>query len=311
MRKVTIVTDGVNDLPKELIEKYDISVIPYRVIFGDDIYQVWNNDETTIPREEFLRRLTNSPKDALPHTSVPPYSEFISVFEDALKKAKSVIAIFISSKLSGTVQSASSIANSYFPDNDITIFDSKQTMAGTGIQVLEAAKLAHEGKTKREILNFLRRINPRVRTIFSTNDIDYLHRQGRIGRARKLLMTSFNMIPIIFLKKGLVNSVGTFHSKEKEFEQMMKYSLISLRRCKTNNIFLSYVGNKEVAQEIFNTMNSANTKGVKIHFYEASPILSIYTGPNALSLSYIGFWRKRWILRKNPLPKRMMRVNQS
>ncbi len=64
MKKVTIVTDGINDLPKNLIEKYDISIVPYRVIFVDDIYQVCNNDETTIPREEFLKRLANSPKDA-------------------------------------------------------------------------------------------------------------------------------------------------------------------------------------------------------------------------------------------------------
>ncbi|MHA1355579.1 MAG: DegV family protein, partial [Candidatus Heimdallarchaeota archaeon] len=155
MDKPAIVTDGASDLSRDIIKKYDIITIPYRIFFGDEVYKCWHHDNCSISQKEFDLKLQGCSKEDLPRTSLPTLGEYHTAYEEALEKANSFIAIFLSSKMSGALQTALLVRNNGFKERDISVFDSKSVMSGIGIQVLEAAKLANQGFTKQEIVTKL------------------------------------------------------------------------------------------------------------------------------------------------------------
>ena len=295
MNKVTIVTDGVCDLSQAMIDEYDVTVAPFRLFFGDEVYRTWHNEKSTISLDEFREKLATSTKENFPKTSIPSPGEISLAFEEALKKADSVIAIFLSAAMSGIIQAAQSVVKNNFPDKDITVFDSKQTMSGVGIQALEAAKMAKAGKSKKEILDRLESLNPRVRTIFAMNDLNYLYKGGRIGRAKKLLGSAFNVIPSVHLKDGIMNPLVTFKGNEALKKQMKAFCAKIMEQCETSDIILTHIGHHEITQLLYETMLEANGNGVYIHYSEASPIMGVYTGPKTICISYIGNFDKDWL----------------
>lgn len=295
MPNVAIVTDGANDLSQQIIDEYGISVVPYRIFFGDETYRIWNKDNSTISTQELCAKLRTCSKDDLPHTSVPSPGDMTKAFEEALEKADSVIAIFLSGKMSGTVQSAKRVIENYLPTKDITVFDSQSVMTGIGIQTLEAAKMAAEGKSKKQILNRLESLNPRVRTAFVMNDLNYLYKQGRIGRAKKIMASTFNVIPMVHLSEGIIHPLCTFKGADQLTEKMKQFGQKVVQHSETNEIFLTYVDHQEIAKEIYEAMIEANGHDVKIHFNEAGAIMGVYTGPLAIGLSYIGSFDQNWL----------------
>ena len=295
MNKVAIVTDGVCDLSQEMIDEYDISVAPFRIFFGDEVYRTWYNDKATISLGEFCAKLKTTTKDTHPRTSIPSPGEIALAFEEALEKADSVIGIFLSAAMSGIVQAAQNVAKTNFPDKDISIFDSKHVMSGTGIQALEAAKMAKEGKSKHEILNRLVSLNPRVRTLFVMNDLNYLYKGGRIGRAKKLLGSAFNVIPSVHLHDGIINPLKTFKGNDTLTEKMNVLSKKIMPNCETNDVIITHINHHDITQEMYKNLKETNGNGVKIHYSEASPIMGVYAGPKAICVSYIGNFDSNWL----------------
>ena len=296
MAKVAIVTDGVNDLSGDMIKNYDIMSVPMQIIVGEEVHKIWHNDKCTIGLNEFSNILKNSSKNELPKTSLPTMGDFSKVFEQALEKADSIIAILMSSGLSGTVPAAQKLVDNYFKDKDITIFDSKHTMTGVGIQALEAAKMEKEGKTKEQILNRLESINPRVRTLFVMNDLNFLYKGGRIGRAKKLMASAFGVIPLVQMKDGIIDSVGAFKGQKNLTEQLKNFGNRILEHCETGDIFLNHINHHEVTQEVYDSMRANNNNGVQVHYNESGAILGVYSGPKTICISYIGNFDEKWIV---------------
>ncbi len=297
MAKTAIITDGVNDLSEEMINEYDIISVPMRIFFGDEEFNIWHNEKCDISIEDFTARITKSTKDTLPRTSLPKLSEFSKAFDEALEKADSIIVVLISSGLSGTVQAVQTLIDNYYQGKDITIFDSKQTMIGTGIQALEAAKMAKQGNTKEEILGRLEAINPRVRTIMVINDLNFLHKGGRIGRAKKLMASALNVIPVVQIKGGIVHPIGSFKGEKNLTEQLRSFCLRIMEKNETNDIFLYQLNQENITGQIYNAMLEANGNNVSVHHSTAGAILGVYAGPKTICLSYIGDFNEKWLVK--------------
>jgi len=219
VQKVAIVSDGSCDLPKELIEKYSIHIVPMSVIIGNKVYKLYG-DYGTITKEEFYNQYGKD--EIFPTTSLPSPKKFADVFEVALKEAESVIAIFLSDNLSSTFQTAK-IALNYLDNSDITIIDSKVAASTLGALVIEAAKMAQKGALKEEILKHIEKLIPEAKLVGILDRVDAVYRSGRISWGKKFLAERINIKPVIGFQDGKIITYGNIRANRRSIMFRMRY----------------------------------------------------------------------------------------
>lgn len=183
-RTVAVVTDSTSDIPPDLATQHGITVVPLCVTVGDLTF-----NDGDLSQEEFFRRMASAPE--LPTTSQPPVGVFEDAYRSALEKASSVVAIHISEKLSGTVESARQAATAF--GDRVHVFDSKNLSWGLGFQVLEAAKAASAGAGVDEVLRAAETVRERVRMLVGVDKLDNLAKGGRIGAVSAFLGGLLNL----------------------------------------------------------------------------------------------------------------------
>lgn len=228
MRKIKIVTDSTADLPISLVNQYNISVVPLKIIFKDSIYR----EGIDITVQEFYAKLAQA--EQLPTTSQPSPGEFQDLYDKLTEDGSTVISIHISSKMSGTYQSAI-LAKSNLPDRDIRVIDSKQVTIALGLIVLAAAKAVKDNMTSDEVEQIAYEIVKKVKIYFIVDSLENLHKGGRIGKATALLGTVLNIKPILTIEDGVVAPYEKIRGKGKAVER-----IISLLKDYTKTNKLSY-----------------------------------------------------------------------
>ena len=197
--RIAIVTDSASDLTPELMKGYDIHIIPLRLKIGDKNYE----DGVTITRKEFWNRILR--EKILPKTSQPSPAELHRLYQKLFDKGyESIITILLSSKLSGTQQAAKIGKEMIGNDKEIYIVDSKAVTFAEAHQVLEAARLVKEGASTKAILERLYELQDQMKIYFAVNDISYLQKGGRIGRASSIIGGLLKVKPILKLEDGEV-----------------------------------------------------------------------------------------------------------
>ncbi|EEG77200.1 DegV family protein [Dethiobacter alkaliphilus] len=194
---VKIVTDSTADLPQGLADELDIAVVPLNVHFGEEEYLDWID----LDSDSFFEKLQAS--EVMPRTSQPSPADFEAVYKRVGEDGDTIISLHISAELSGTYQSAT-IAKSMLEDMDIEVIDSKLTSMALGIVVVEAARAARDGKSKEEILSVIYEQLGKVKVYFGVDTLEYLQKNGRIGKAAALLGGLLSLKPILTLVDGMV-----------------------------------------------------------------------------------------------------------
>ena len=166
---IKIVTDSTADVPEELMERYDIRTVPINIQFGTETYQ----EGIDIDRTTFLRKLDEYP--TIPTSSQPSPGQLVEVYRPLVEDGHSIISIHVTSKHSGTCQSAL-LAKSMLPEADIEVFDSLSTSIGTGYLVLTAARAAEEGKSMKEVIQLLEGIRSGMYLYFTPATLKYLQK---------------------------------------------------------------------------------------------------------------------------------------
>ncbi|MEA2071075.1 MAG: DegV family protein [Asgard group archaeon] len=294
MQKVSIVTDGSCDLPEEIIKKYNIHIAPFQVIFGTTAYQLYG-DAGDISKEEFYSKLETN--EDLPTTAVPSPKSFMEAFKEAAKDSDAIIGIFISKELSGTIQSAKRVIP-LLDDIDITIIDSQVSATCLGLLVIEAAKMAQEGASKKAIIKRIKRLIPDTRLIIVVDTLEYLHRGGRIGKARKLLGETFNFKPVLHFEDGMVASGGKLRGRDTVIENLKFMAPLVVKNAITDHVFIWHTQDKKVAKELQEIMEKHNENGKEILIQEAGPVIGTHIGPKSLGFTYIGEYKPKWLLKK-------------
>ncbi|MBS4020919.1 MAG: DegV family protein [Dethiobacter sp.] len=195
MSKIMIVTDSTADLPQGLVQTLDITVVPLKIHFGDEEYLDWID----LDSDSFYAKLKTS--DIMPRTSQPSPADFEAAYKPLLENGAAIISLHISAKLSGTYQSAV-IAKSMLESSDIEVIDTKVASMALGIVVVEAARAARQGKSKEEILAQIAENNGKVRVFFGVDTLEYLQKNGRIGKAAALVGGLLSIKPLLTLKDG-------------------------------------------------------------------------------------------------------------
>lgn len=214
---IKIITDSTCALPPDFLTERKIPLVHLQVNFGD----TESYDELTgITNEEFYRRITTD-KTTFPSTSQPPAGDFKTVYENIAAPGDELLVITLSSKLSGTFNSAQTAAK-LVSDISVTIFDSQSLALGLGLMVATASDMALAGKSMDDILARLEHMRLNMRIFFVVDTLEYLRRGGRIGAASAFLGSILNIKPILSVTDGVLQPFDRVRSKRKALARIIK-----------------------------------------------------------------------------------------
>ena len=196
--KIIILTDSTAYLPDALIKEFGIEVIPLNVIWEESNYL----DNVDISPDEFYTRLQTAKE--LPTTSQPSVGAFKEYYDRIAKDADGIVAILLAEKLSGTIASATG-ARDLMGGFPIEIVDTKTTTGGLALVVLEAAKAIAAGKNLEAVAARAREVSGNMKTMFLVDTLEFLHKGGRIGGAKRLIGSVLSMKPILQLVEGVID----------------------------------------------------------------------------------------------------------
>lgn len=216
--KIKVVTDSTWDLDSYYQIKYDIDVVPLYIKIKDKIYK----DLVDIKKDEFYKLMQNLKEPV--STSQPTPNDFLTTYKKYIKDYDYILSIHISSKLSGTVNSALSAKNEIDDINKIVIYDSSYVSGALGLMVTEAAIQKDLGKDINFILKYLYQLKKIIKSIFILDNLEVLNRGGRIGKAKYLIGSLLNYKPILTIKNGDIEPI--MGGKLKTNEQIIKKLLL-------------------------------------------------------------------------------------
>lgn len=275
---VAVVTDSTAYLPKELLNQYSIHVVANTVNWSGKTYR----DGVDIQATEFFERLKTDPEP--PGTSVASIGDFREVYAQAAAKASAVVAIHLSSKLSGTF-SAAEQARAMLPDKQIEVIDSNATAMAMGFIVLAAARAAAEGKTFEQVIKAARDTIPCVGLVFTVETLEYLRRGGRIGGAAAFLGSLLDLKPVLELRDGRVESVERVRTKKKALARVLETIGEQTKGRSPIRLATIHAAAPEEAVALLD-MGKAQLGAVETILAEVSPTVAVHTGPGTVGLAY-------------------------
>ncbi|HUY99243.1 MAG TPA: DegV family protein [Thermomicrobiaceae bacterium] len=198
MARLAVVTDSTADIPPELLAELDIHVVPLTVRIDNAVFE----DRVTITPTEFMRLLADA--HDFPSTSQPPVGRFEELYRRLAEDHDAIVSIHLSSRLSGTYQSALLARDSLNGRLPIAVLDSRSASMGLGFPVLRAARAAREGRSLDDVVALAHRAFGATSALFMLDTLEYLRRGGRIGRAAEVVGSILQLKPILRLEEGLV-----------------------------------------------------------------------------------------------------------
>jgi len=269
--KVALVTDSTADLPRPLRQSLGVRVVPLYVHLGGRVYRDWEE----ITPEEIFQKVREG--TAFPTTSQPSPEDFMKAYQEALEGADHVLSIHISSRLSGTVQSAE-LAASEFPGR-VTVFDSLAASLGIGMMVLRAHELLEEGQPLPSVLDELKRIRQDHFVRFSVATLEFLRRGGRIGGAQALLGTLLGIKPILTLKEGRVEAAGRARGERKAREEIIKDFRTWGQGRGRIRAFFPYSAEEDAVRELKEMVLASGLPVEEALVSELGAVIASHTGP--------------------------------
>lgn len=215
MAKACIVTDSTADIPGGLRRELGIEMVPLNVHFGDEVLK----DQVEIDHDGFWAKLQQSPVH--PRTSQPAPGEFLAVYRRLAADGRPIVSMHISSQLSGTFNSAQ-IAAGMADGARIELVDTRSASLGVGLLAIEGARMAQRGASAAEIAAYAREAAARMQIFFGVDTLEFLARNGRIGKARALLGGLLNIKPILKVEDGLVHPADKVRGKSRVLPRVLE-----------------------------------------------------------------------------------------
>lgn len=273
-----IVADTTCGLPRRLLQERAIPLIPQVVTFGDQSY----HDDKDLDTATFLSKLKASV--TLPKTAAPEPALYFPIFEEARKKAETVIVIAPTSKASGTVRSAEMAAQEY-RDVDIRVIDTQTISCNLGSLVLVADDMMKAGCSADEIVAKINYLIPRGRLFFVVDTLEYLAKGGRIGGAKKLLAELLEIKPILQVKEGQIEPFAQQRTKKRALARLVE---VVAESCKGGDdahlCMLQVEAEKEAEAMVIELKSRVPVRDIPI--YELPPAIVVHAGPRAMGVGF-------------------------
>mgnify|MGYP001138686894 FL=1 len=291
-----IVTDGSCDLPPELCRSKDIDVVPFYVSFDSENYM---KEIVDMPIRKFYEQMVEDPT-TFPKSSMPSVQDYVDVFKPVVEAGKAVICICITTKFSGSYQSAMNAKEMLlenYPDARITVMDSTVDTVLQGLFVLEAVKMYEAKLPYEKVIEELESIKSTGRIFFTVGNIDYLKHGGRIGKLAGLAGSVLGIKPLITLKEGEIFPSGVSRSRKKSLEKVFELLWQYLQEVNAvsgeYSICVGYGYDIAEAEEFRKgAVSFLNEKGyaitdMELQKYQIGATISVHTGPYPLGFGVL------------------------
>ena len=275
---VKIVTDSTSSIDRSTAEDLGIAIVPQSVHFGTRAFE----DGVTIMPDEFYEMLSRGAE--LPKTSQASPGRFKDVYEELGRDADGIVSIHISSRISGTWNSALQGASESSSDCPIEVIDSRQASMGLGLIVLAAAEAARRGADQEEVVSHARSAARRAQCMCLLETLEYLQKGGRIGKAQALMGSALKIKPMIIVRGGEVHPMGRARTFPKALSKLKE---AARQFAPIESLAVSYSTTPEVAREVANDLKDTLPEGVEPYIARLGPSLGVYAGPGAIGVSLI------------------------
>ena len=279
---VKILSDSTCDLSKELIEKYNIGILPLHIVLGEAEYK---DGEEISPDEIYEWADANK---TTPKTSAIGITDVMDAYEKWLKEYDEIVIFSISGKMSTTVNVMRMAADELEVEYRVFVVDSENLSTGNGLLVIEAAIMAQEGKNAKEIEGYMTELKPQVKASFVVDTLTYLHRGGRCSGVAALAGGALKLHPKIVVEEGGMKPDKKYRGKMKkvilDYAKEMEEKLLGAKK---ERVFITHSGcESEVLESVEEYLKGLN------HFDEilitrAGGVISSHCGPGTLGVLYI------------------------
>lgn len=272
-----IITDSTASLPPGFAQTNNITIVPLKVnIEGKSL-----RDGIDISNREYYKILRSKP--VFPQTSQPSSGDFLKIFK-TLKPGDEALVILISSQISGTVQAAQIAKNMLNNDKvRIEIIDSLSTVIGLGFQVMKACELSEKGMAMEEIIAELKQVQEKSKILFVVDNLEYLHRGGRISHAAKTLGNLLQLKPILsIIGNGRIEVYDKVRTKGKAVKRIIEE--LKKEAPFAQIVSVAHVDAPSEAEAIYKQVKEFYRGPVIIT--EAGPVIGSHVGPGSVGLAW-------------------------
>ncbi len=276
-KPIGILTDSTCDLPDEYLEANDIALVPLSLCFGEEEFL----DRVTISPTEFYRRLEHSKE--FPRTSQPSTAQFKQAYDDLLRRYESVIAIMLSSSVSGTCQNAK-LSSKFFKDRNIVVVDSRIASMGLGFLVREAVEMRNRGESVDAIVKRLNHLAKKIKAFLSLETIDNLVRGGRLSKSKGFIAKLLQLNPVLtFDENGKVVQCGKGRGEKGALNKAIDLAIEYVKGKSTAKVAIVYSDDRaraEYAKEKLLT----TLPNLAVELTQISPVLGVHGGKGCVAL---------------------------
>lgn len=281
MSDIKIVVDTGSDIPPEIAEKYDIGIISFLSIFGEEQYV----QRVDITNEEFYEKL--EAYDGIPTTSQTPYGDMYDYFAKECKEHESVIYFALSSAASGQFQTANLVKAEILeenPDADFHIADTQKFSLYIAKTAVHAAQMAREGKTVGEIISECEEYVKTWRAYLLVDTLKYLEKGGRLSKTAAFVGTMLDIKPILTIEHGLVESMDKLRGKKKLIPKLIEKIDEDPDFDRDNPEFLIVQSGEDKAREAIDLLQEEYGDNCVMMVGEFGPLIGTHVGRNAIAI---------------------------
>lgn len=293
-----IISDSSCDLPIETVKEKNIHVVPFYISFDEENY-FKENEEIAV--HEFYQKMVDNP-DVFPKTSLPSIEDYVDAFLPYAKDGTDIICICITTKFSGSYNSAMTakdIILEDYPNANIAVIDATVNTVLQGILVLEVVKMRDAGYSFQDTIDNINRIKETGRIIFTVGNMDYLIHGGRVGKVMKVAINALKIRPMIILKEGEIFPFGIARSRKKSIQKIIDKTKSHFEEIGESpddyEIVIGYGYDYEEAvefrEEMLQSLKTYSDKDT-MDIFQIGAMIGVHTGPYPLGIGLIKKYNK-------------------
>ncbi|CUO67820.1 MULTISPECIES: DegV family protein [Clostridium] len=278
---IRIIADSTCYLPKEYIDKYNVSIVSLNVLLNGKSYR-----ETDLENDWFYKEMSKSP--SIPTSSQPSIDDFYKAIESQVKEGHDIVGIFLSSDMSGTFSTSNLVKEMIlekYPNANIVMLDSRSNCMQAGYAILEAAKAAADNKSLDEVVSIAKSVIENSKFIFVPDTLDYLKKGGRIGGAAALFGSLLQIKPILTVTDGKTTVLTKVRTKKKAIDKIIYTVMEQNLKSPIKGLIVHHINCESEGQELANKLqDKLGISNIKIQ--SIGPIIGLHVGPGSIGVAY-------------------------